>query len=96
MLNERVDGDGEEAGPEAERAEQESRSDQAMMRSAKQHACDGHADGTQRNEPVLDFVSAEPTGDHAADADADGQCGVQIAGFGLAYVQNVGAVDNDG
>ena len=56
----------------------------------------GHADGAERDEAVLDLVAAEQAGDHAADADADGERGVEIAGFGLADVQNVGSVDDDG
>ncbi len=55
-----------------------------------------HADGAERNEAVLDFVAAEQPGDHAADADADGQRGVEIAGLGLPDMQNIGTVDDDG
>ena len=55
-----------------------------------------HADGAERNEAVFNFVAAEQAGDHAADADADGESGVEIAGLSLADVENIGTVDDDG
>ncbi len=41
--------------------------------ASERKAGDRHADGTQRNQSVLDFVAAHQAGNHAADADADGQ-----------------------
>ena len=55
-----------------------------------------HADGAERNQAVLDLVVAEPAGGHAADADADGQRRVEVAGLGLPDVQHIGPVDDDG
>ena len=66
------------------------------MHGAERDAGAGHADGAERDEAVLDLVAAEQAGDHAADADADGESGVEIAGLSLADVQNIGTVDDDG
>ena len=66
------------------------------MHGAQRNAGPGHADGAERNEAVLDLVAADQAGNHAADADAHGQRGVQIAGLGLADVKNVRPVNDDG
>ncbi len=70
--------------------------DEADVHGAERDAGARHADGAERDEAVLDLVAAENAGDHAADADANGECGVEITGLGLADVQNIGTEDDDG
>ena len=70
--------------------------DMPCGRDAEREAGARHADRSERNQPVLDLVVAHPSSGHAADADAHGEHGVQVAGFGLADVQHIGPVDDDG
>ena len=96
VLDERVHRHGEKSRPEAQHAEEQRRSCHAVGRDAENETGDGHADRSERNEPVLDLVIAQPSSGHAADADAHGEHGVQVAGFGLADVQHIGPVNDDG
>src|SRR5579859_863946 len=93
MLDESVDGDCEEAGPKAEGGKKDGGADEADMHRAEKDAGERHANGAEGNKAVLDFVAAEEAGDHAADADSDSECCIEIAGFGLANVEDVGSVD---
>ena len=70
--------------------------DQLTVHGTESNAGARHADGPEGDESVLDFVIAEPAGGDAADSDADGEGRVQVAGFGLAHVQNVRTVDDNG
>jgi hypothetical protein len=43
----------------------------------------------------INFVAADETGDHAANADPNREGRIQIAGFCLAHMQNIGPIDDN-
>jgi len=96
MLDERVYGNCEEAGPEAQSGKEYCGSNEADVHSAEGDGGQGHADGTERDEAVFNLVAADEAGNHTADADANSERGIQVTSFGLADVQDVGAIYDDG
>ncbi len=80
MLNQGIDGNDKEAGKKSERCEQHRYRVIGKPVAEEQRRNDGHADHSQRNQSVFDFISGKIAGGHAAERDAHRNRGDQQTG----------------
>jgi hypothetical protein len=63
--------------------------------AVEQAAENRHADGAERDEPDFDLSAGEVAGGDAAETDANGERGLDIAGLRVVHFQNVMGVNDD-
>ncbi|MCU0242930.1 MAG: hypothetical protein MUF51_10965 [Vicinamibacteria bacterium] len=95
MLDEGVDGHDEEAAEEAEQGEVRQHPRERQARRGERDREGSQAQRPEGDQAVLDLVAREAAGRHAAEADADRERGLQIAGLRVAEVQCLLAEDDD-
>src|SRR4030095_10228460 len=95
MLDERADGNDEEAAGETQRTEQRHYLDERKAMQGNEASENGHADAAQRNQAIFDLSAGEVAGSETADADADSQRGLQIAAARLVETENFATIENN-
>src|SRR5215471_9362647 len=95
MLDQGVDGNGEEAGKKSEPSQKSTCDKKRVRHAADQRRHDGHAQSTQRNQSVLNFVTREVASDCAADSNAERGTRMEDGVLSGRQVKDVAAVDQD-
>ena len=96
MLEQRRDGDDEEAAEESEQRQIHRHMAERKTVPPQQRGHDRHAHRTERDEAVFNFAAGKMTRRVTAQADADGCRRLEIAGFlRVIYAQHVLGVDHD-
>src|SRR5262245_26521975 len=95
MLDEGVDGHDEKSAGEPQRAEQPHHLQKSQSMQGNEAAEHGHADAAQRNQAIFDFSAGKVAGGEAAEANADGESGLQVAAVGFIEPKNFPSVENN-
>src|SRR5215469_4490372 len=95
VLDQRTDRYDEKAPKEPECREQPEDGDKRQSGNGKQESENRDTRGAERNKAILDFSAGEIASREAAEADADGNRGLQKTTLGSGDVQDVPAVEND-